>query len=117
MHAFGRKYLIQLAIVLLFTTSLSAEENKSPLPLVPYPQTVTLRKGDFVPKKDFILKFAQSAAGIKQIADTCVQDLAALGFSASHGNAVSGEKPGVIELSIRNDELLGTEAGHLYDDR
>ena len=116
MYASGKTLLAVLAIVLLSSTSLSAEERKSTLPLVPYPKTVTLPKGDFVSPKNLVLKFAEGETEIKRIADTCVRDFAALGFSASRGKAAAEGKSGVIELSIGSDESLGAEGYRLTID-
>jgi hexosaminidase len=116
MHTFGKNRLVKMAVVVLFAASLSAAEDKRRLPVVPYPQTVTLHKGDFAPPKNLVLKFADGEAKIKPIAETCVKDLSALGFSASRGKASGGKKSGVIELSIRNDKLLGAEGYRLTID-
>jgi hexosaminidase len=119
MNTSRKNHLTELAFAvlfaILFAAPLLAADNRR-LPLVPYPQTVTLRKSDFVPPKNLVLKFADGDTKIKSIAATCVKDLGALKFSASCDKAVDREKVGVIELSIRNDKLLGAEGYRLTID-
>jgi len=112
MHAFRKTLSITLIVAVLPVASLSAAEGTRRLPLVPYPQTVNLKKGDFVPAKNLVLKFAEDDTKIRPIAETFAEDLAALGFSTAPSKAV----PDVIELAIQDDKSLGAEGYRLAID-
>jgi hexosaminidase len=107
------KTVICMVMMALCSGSSSGQSTGATLRLVPYPQQVEIQTGEFVPPKDLLLTHDQSQKEIGHVADTCIQDLAGIGFSASQGTPRAKAQAGSIELSLQNDPSLGQEGYRL----
>jgi len=116
MNALTKIKLVWIAIMAICSTSLSGEPEGAKLHLVPYPQQVKFQKGVFIPGEYLILTYDKGHKEISQVVDTCVQDLAGIGFSASHGKKLAMNKASIIKLSIQDDQSLGKEGYRLKID-
>lgn len=105
-----------LAIMAIGSPILSAEPEEAKLPLVPYPQQIEFQGGTFTAGKHLILTSDQGHGEIAQLADTCIQDLAAIGFTASRGKTPPGKDASIITLSIQENQDLGEEGYRLKVD-
>lgn len=97
-----------LCFITIGISSLLGEEARSTLPLIPYPQELKLQQGVLTPDKNLVLTYAVGNADLSRIAETCVQDFTAIGFSATHGREAP-QGATVIGLAIMEDEDLGGE--------
>jgi hexosaminidase len=114
MNSYIKPIAAAVAITLASFVSLHAEPAE--LKLVPYPQEVKFQKGVFIPGKHLNLTYDKGDKEIIRVAETCVKDLAGIGFSVSHGKALAVNKASVIILSINDDQGLGKEGYRLKID-
>ncbi len=88
--------IISITILTFCIPLASAEGSELPMSLVPYPQEVLVSEGSFTPSKQLFLSHDGSHG---ELADTCVKDLSAMGFIASHGNSDAKMSGSIIKLT------------------
>ncbi len=85
------------------------------LPLVPYPREVEIKEGALAPAVQVALVYDEGG-GMKDLADTLVGDLAAIGFTATRGKANPGKGITTIRLNLGKDPDVGDEGYRLHID-
>jgi N-acetyl-beta-hexosaminidase len=105
--------IISITILTFCIPLASAEGSELPMPLVPYPQEVLVSEGSFTPSKQLFLSHDGSHG---ELADTCVKDLSAMGFIASHGSSDAKVSGSMIKLNLVKNQQLGKEGYQLKID-
>lgn len=105
--------IISITILTFCIPLASAEGSELPMSLVPYPQEVLVSEGSFTPSKQLFLSHDGSHG---ELADTCVKDLSAMGFIASHGNSDAKISGSIIKLNLAKNKQLGKEGYQLKID-
>ena len=106
-----RSLVILFAIFQCCTLVVIAEQGR--LPLVPYPQKLVTTEGDFTPQTKLVLNHDGRHA---ELAETCMEDFRALGFTAVQGKADAQKGASVINLILMKDPNLAGERYRLVID-
>ena len=105
--------LLLLAGMVTFVSASRADPATARLPLVPYPRQVEIHDGSFIPSTEVFLSHEDARKEIVEIAETCISDLAVIGFAASHGKNPVGNEASVVMLNLSEDKDLGNEGYRL----
>ncbi|MCK5861791.1 MAG: beta-N-acetylhexosaminidase [Candidatus Hydrogenedentes bacterium] len=109
-------YGLVVVLLLLCDFSLSEEPGQIELSLVPYPQQIEIQEGIFLPKEKILLTYEEEQESIDQIARTCIQDLADVGFSVVDGKNNSTAQASIVRLTLQDDHSLAEEGYRLKID-